>query len=222
MMATQEGSWQKLLGKAVKAINDTPKPVLHHEAPSEVLDNPEVSFMLLQDNARALRHNAQLLQSRKARLEGAGAMRAPLPEASKDFKRGHVATYGNVKQLTEINGSVATAQDGTHIDVKHLKAVDADSSNVTARFTTKDNSVKVAKQKREVEVLTALTLAYLARWERVSLSNLSKFLKEQLRHATVKFDGVLKKAGLTLANALRLSPAIEVVGGNWVQLVKIV
>jgi hypothetical protein len=45
MMATQAGSWQKLLGKAVKAINDTPKEVLHHEAPSEVLDNPEVSFI---------------------------------------------------------------------------------------------------------------------------------------------------------------------------------
>jgi len=148
LMATQEGSWQKSLGKAVKAINDTPKEVLLHEAHSEVLDNPEVNFMLLQGNARTLRHNALLLNTRKAHLEEAGAMREPLPAAGESFKRGHEAAYREVKQLRRIEGSVAVAQDGTRIDVKHLKAVSGNSTDVTARFGNKDNSVTVASLKR--------------------------------------------------------------------------
>ena len=59
MMATQKGSWQQMLGETVNAINDTPKEVLHREAPSKVLSNPEVKFMLLQDKSRGLRHSAE-------------------------------------------------------------------------------------------------------------------------------------------------------------------
>jgi hypothetical protein len=40
MMSTQNGSRQQLLAKDVNAINDTPKEVLLHEAPSEMLANP--------------------------------------------------------------------------------------------------------------------------------------------------------------------------------------
>ena len=90
MMATQKGTWQQLLGKAVNAINDTPKEVLHHESPAEVSSNPEVKFMLLQDNASKIRHNSELLNTRRDRLTDAGAMRAPLP--NKSFKRGAEAT----------------------------------------------------------------------------------------------------------------------------------
>jgi hypothetical protein len=216
IMATQEGSWQKLLAQAVKAINNTPKEVLHHEAPADVLDNPEVSFMLLQDNARALRHNAELLKTRTARLEEAGAMRAPLP--AKSFKRGHEATYGSIKQLDRIEGSVAVAQDGTRIDVKHLKPVHEDSSEATARFGHKDNSVKVEKQRKDVQVLIALTLAFLQGKERASLSAISAFLKGQLRSSTETFERVLRKVKLTLVNALRLAPGLEITDGRWVKL----
>jgi hypothetical protein len=215
MMATQKGSWQQLLGKAVKATNDTPKEVLHHESPAEVLSNPDVKFMLLQDNSRALRHNAVLLDTRKARLEGAGAMRTPMP--GKSFKRGHEPTYGAVKQLRAIEGSVAVAQDGTRIDVKHLKAVNEDSTDVTARFGVKENSVKVATQKRHLEVIAALTIAFLAGKERVSLKALSTFLKAQLRTATEKLDRILGKVKLSLVNALRLFPSLEIVDSRYVK-----
>jgi len=214
MMATQKGSWQQLLGKAVDAVNDTPKEVLHHESPAEVSTNPEVKFMLLQDNASKIRHNAALLNTRKERLNSSGAMRAPLP--NKSFKRGTEATYGGVKQLRDIEGSVAIAQDGSRIDVKHLKAIDEDSTDVTARFGNKENSVRVAKQKKEVEVIVALTLAYMAGKGRVNLETLRKFLKDQLRTATVNLEGILRKTKLTLGDALRLSTNIVITDGRWV------
>ena len=65
-------------------------------------------------------------------------------------------------------GSVAVAQDGTRIDVKHLKAANENSTEVTARFGNKDNSVKVATQKKQVEVLIALTLAFFGQPRRAS------------------------------------------------------
>jgi len=208
MMATQEGSWQKMLGRAVKAINDTPKAVLHHEAPSDVIDNDDVSFMLLQDNARALRHNSQLLQTRKTRLEEAGAMRAPLQ--GKTFKRGHEASYRPKKALADFEGIEAIAEDGTRIDVKHLKPVNSESTDVTVRFGDKTNSVKKNKQRRQAEVLIALTLAHLEGKERVSLKALSIFLKAQLRPATENFETILRKVKLKLMVVLRLFPALEV------------
>jgi hypothetical protein len=214
MMASQKGSWQQLLGKAVDAINDTPKEVLHHESPAEVSTNPEVKFMLLQDNASKIRHNAELLNTRKDRLTSAGAMRAPMP--NKSFKRGTEATYGGVKQLRDIEGSVAIAQDGSRIDVKHLKAVDENSTDVTARFGNKENSVRVAKQKKDVEVIVALTLAYMNGKERVNLETLRKFLKAQLRTATVNLEGILRKTKLTLGDALRLGTGIKITDGRWV------
>jgi hypothetical protein len=170
--------------------------------------------MLLQDNAGKILHNTKLLNTRKERLNSAGAMRAPL--STKSFKRGTDATYGGIKQLRDIEGSEAIAQDGTRIDVKHLKAIPENSTEVTARFGKKENSVKVAKQKRDVDAITALTLAYIAGKERVNLETLRKHLKDQLRTATVTFDGILRKTKLSLGDALRLSPGIVVTNGRWV------
>jgi hypothetical protein len=102
-------------------------------------------------------------------------MRAPLP--GKSFKRGHEETYSGIKQLHSINGSVALAQDGTRIDVKHLKPVSEISSEVTARFGLKANSLKAANQRKDVEVLVALTLAFSVGKERASLAALTTCLK---------------------------------------------
>ena len=214
MMAVQKGTWQQLLGKAVNAVNDTPKETLHHESPAEVSTNPEVKFMLLQDNAGKIRHNIQLLSKRKDRLTSAGGVRAP--EAGKSFKRGTEATYGKVKQLQDIEGSTAIAQDGVRIDVKHLKAVNENSTDVTARFGNKENSVRVAKQIKAVEVIVALSLAYMAGKERVNLETLRKFLKDQLRTATVNLEGILRKTKLSLGDALRLDTEIKITNGRWV------
>ena len=55
---TEGGNWESLLARVSKSMNTTPKPdVLHGEAPNDVKDNPEVRFMLNQDNARKIKHN---------------------------------------------------------------------------------------------------------------------------------------------------------------------
>ncbi len=58
MHATTKKSWAISLQAAVTALNSTPKPaVLHGDAPTEVKDNPKVTLMLMQDQARDLQHN---------------------------------------------------------------------------------------------------------------------------------------------------------------------
>ncbi len=71
MHATTKKSWAINLQAAVAALNSTPKPaVLHGDAPSEVKDNPKVTFMLMQDQARDLQHNKKITETKaKAALE---------------------------------------------------------------------------------------------------------------------------------------------------------
>ena len=83
MMATSDGeSWVDVLPRATKACNETPKGPLHGDAPKEVRGDPEVKFMLLQDNARKFQHDEKLKDKRVGALQDSGAFRAPLPEAT--------------------------------------------------------------------------------------------------------------------------------------------
>ena len=74
----------------------------------------------------------------------------------------------------------------------------------------------MAKQKKDVEVIIALTLAYMAGKGRVNLETLRKFLKDQLRTATVNLEGILRKTKLSLGDALRLGTGIVITDGSWV------
>ncbi len=65
MHATTKKIWAISLQAAVAALNSTPKPaVLHGDAPAEVKDNPKVTFMLMQDQARDLQHNKKTQRRR--------------------------------------------------------------------------------------------------------------------------------------------------------------
>mgnify|MGYP003350180463 FL=1 len=73
MYATAKKSWAINLQAAVKALNDTPKPdVLHGAAPQEVREDAEVTFMLTQDQARAIQHNQRNVERKTAALQEAG------------------------------------------------------------------------------------------------------------------------------------------------------
>ena len=69
------------LDEAVKAYNETPHSTLHGETPADVLHSPEATFMLMQDNARKMQHNANLLRDRKAdcRRRARSEPRGPRP-----------------------------------------------------------------------------------------------------------------------------------------------
>jgi hypothetical protein len=219
MMATREGSWKKMLPLAVAALNNTPKTVLHNEAPNAVEENDDVQFMLLQDNARNITHNKKVLARRTKDLESAGAFRAPAEGLDrKTFKRGNDASYGPIKQLELIEGSVAIATDGTRSDVKFLKPVPGDSTEVTARLGDQSDTQTTNKKRRDAEVLRALSVAYLVGKERASMAKLATHLKERLRAATLTFQQNLDKIKVrNLAAVLRLFPALFELEGQWVK-----
>jgi len=223
MMATRHGSWQKMLPKAVKALNDTPKTVLHHAAPDDVEDDDQVKFMLLQDNARNIAKNKQVLARRKQDLEKAGAFRAPAEGLGrKTFKRGNDPSYGDKKRLEAIEGSTAVATDGTRIDVKHLKAVEGESTNAEARLGGGGESRSTNKKRQDSVPIKSLTIAYLSARETGSLNALAKYLKEHLRAATLTYQQILDKTKLTLVATLRLFPELfEVEDGRYVTLLEV-
>ena len=129
-------------------------------------------------------------------------MRAPV--AGKTFKRGHEESYGPKKTLVDFE--------------VHLKAVNCESTDVTARFVDKNKTVKKNKQRRQAEAILALTTAHLAGREQVSLNALATFLKTQLRPATETFEMILWKTKLKLVGVLRLFPSLEVEHGRYVKL----
>ena len=107
MMADSSESWVEVLPKATKAYNQTPKPqVLHGDAPKEVRDDPQVKFMLLQDNARNLQHNQDKADKKVEKLQESKTFRAPLPEATSKFKRSFQPTYGDVQKVKKASRAV--------------------------------------------------------------------------------------------------------------------
>jgi hypothetical protein len=222
MMATREGTWKKLLQQAVEALNNTPKSVLHNEAPAQVEENDEVQFMLLQESARNFEHNKKVLARRTKDLKDAGSFRAPLEGLErKTFKRGNDASYGAVKRLESIEGSTAIATDGSRSDVKHLRAVQEESTEVTARLGDQSETQTTMKKRRDAETLRAMSVAYLTGKERDSIQKLATHLKTRLRAATLTFQQNLDKIKLrNLAAVLRLFPALFELEGQWVKLVE--
>ncbi len=220
MMATREGTWKKLLQQAVEALNNTPKEVLHNEAPNKVEENDDVQFMLLQESARNIVHNKKVLARRTRDLRDAGSFRAPAEGLErKTFKRGNDPFYGPIKRLEAIEGSTAIATDGSRSDVKHLQPVHSESSEVTARLGDQSETQTTMKKRRDAETLRAMSVAYLRGKERDSIQKLATHLKGRLRSASLTFQQNLDKIKLrNLAAVLRLFPAVFELEGQWVNL----
>ena len=162
------------LGASCAGINDTPKPVLHGDAPSEVRDDDDVNFMLQQDQARNLQHNKKLTARRQHALEDAGSFRVPLPDSTSKFKRGFQATYGEVKQKASIQGSTVTDTDGGKHNIKELKIVPATSS---AAIPAAASTTGPAKKKRlGAPILNALAQV-LEGEEKISLTKASGLMR---------------------------------------------
>ena len=116
--------WGDALAKATTGLNAMPKPeVLHGAAPDDVKGEPEVQFMLLQDNARKLQHNDALAAKRRTALERAGGkFRAPLVGGvHPKFRRGFSAHYGPVRTATSVQGSTVSDEAGELHDLKLLQ-----------------------------------------------------------------------------------------------------
>ena len=76
--------------------------------------------MMLEDQPDNAEHNRNLTEKRVSRLAAVGAYREPLL-GNRVFKRGHQATYGEVRQVGQIQGSTVTDTTGRQIDIKRVK-----------------------------------------------------------------------------------------------------
>ena len=114
-------SWATNLQAAVKALNATPKPgVLHGAAPQDVRKDDEVTFMLMQDQARAIEHNKKMTE-RKANAVMEGQFRPQL-QLNK-FKRNYQATYGEVHLAAKVERGNVISTTGAKFPLKTIKVV---------------------------------------------------------------------------------------------------
>ena len=205
MMANSSESWVEILPKATAAYNNTPKGPLHGDAPAEVREDPQVKFMLLQDNARKLQHNQDKADKRVEKLQESNAFRAPLPEATSKFKRSFQPTYGDVQKVKSIRGSTVTGQDGSKIDVKRIKIVPTDSG--TAQATLGQNLAGPERKRLAAgPILVRLQELLEGRETAISLTKASQLLREQMRTESQSYDSVLEKAKARLVDIIRLVP----------------
>jgi len=192
MRASGGKPWGKNLQAAVHALNNTPKPeVLHGASPEEVRDNPEIRFMLNQDTARDIQHNKSLTEKKAEALEETKHFRAPLPGATSKFKRGFVATYGDVKTAAAVQGNVVLDTEGNKHALKRVKVVPAKSTAVARPYD---------KRLLGAPIMEALA-GILEGDERMSLTKAAALLREQVDN----YNEVLKKTGGKLIDLIRLA-----------------
>lgn len=138
-------TWATNLPAALKALNSTPRPgVLHGAAPSDVLNEPEVEFMLLQDQARALAENHRQTRKKTQALNDAGGVfRAPV-KLDKFKKRIFHATYGDPQQVASVRAGRAVSTTGSEYPLKQLKVVPVTAKRVA---TTRAEPKKLGRVK---------------------------------------------------------------------------
>jgi len=197
-------TWPNLLQQAVSSVNSIPKPVLLGDAPEEVRDDDEVVFQLLQQQARNFKHNQQLTEKRQAKLQDAGAFRAPLPGSTSKFKRGFQATYGDVQRVQSVRGGTVTATDGSRHSVKQVRTVPVGSSAAEASFG-RNTGGPARKKQRGALVLDALE-DVLQGEDRVALSKAAQLMRARLKNDGQDYDELLKQANAKLIDLIRLAP----------------
>jgi hypothetical protein len=193
--------WPSFLARATQALNRTPKPsVLHGESPEDVAHEPEVRFMLQQENARNFKHNQRLTDRRKARVEKAGAFRGPEPTKA-GLKR-PLANFGVAEKLRSVKGGVVTAQSGLQYPLKAVRAIPLDSTDVEPRFGV-DTATPAKKRHRGDPILDKLQELLQAAGSSLSLSRASQLLRDAFR-GTRSYDDAMKEVKGRLVDLIRL------------------
>jgi hypothetical protein len=204
MMAKSEtGNLKDVLSYAVNALNDQRRTdVLHGARPEQVRGNPEIRFMLLEDQAENAEHNRNLTAKRVARLAAAGAYREPLPGAGKVFKRGHQATYGEIQHVANIQGSTVTDTTRREIDVKRVKVVPQGTTEAVGRFGEHNDRLMAQKKQEARPIISELEQILDERGPRVSLASAGY----EMRQRIADYDAILEKIHMKLIDVIRLVP----------------
>ena len=157
--------------------------------------------MLLEDQAKNAEENTQLTRRRTAKLTSEGGFRAPLPESTSKFKRGAQATYGEVKQVANIQGSTVTDSEGGKIDIKRVKAVPLNSSDAKGRFGVVNDRLQTKKREQAGLIIEGLC-KILEDKDQISLATAAGLLRDEMPN----YDEVLKTTSSRLVDIIRLAP----------------
>ncbi len=147
MMAKDEGdgNWTKYLRDAVAAYNAQYHSAVM-ESPEDVRKHNDVIFMNMKNNAEKIRHNSELLEERKIKLEKLGAFRKPISTTVHKFKRNFHAVYGEKEKSASIKNTQVKAEDGSEINIKMIMPVDKESSKAAPSFM---QNTAMQERKRE-------------------------------------------------------------------------
>ena len=204
MLSTnKDRTWVDALPDAVKALNSYPKDVLHGATPSEVRggEDPQVKFMLLEDQAKNAETNTALTKRRVAKLAETGAFRAALPESTTKFKRGVHATCGDVQHAGNVQGSTVTDGTGKEMDIKRVKAVPIDSSSAQTRVGATNERLQAQKRQQSVPIIPELC-KLLADRDQISLVAAAAALRKKM----AEYNAILKATHSKLIDLVRLAP----------------
>jgi len=204
-LASKKGEWEDRVAEVVRQYNESPHETLFDEAPADLAESKVASFMNLQENARKLRHNQTLFETRKKAVETAGAFRRPLPGLTK-FRRGFQATWDKIEKLEGFDGSlVKPAGDGLPVDVKRVLPVDAQTRDVEPGFALGQGRVGARRQK--IQVLAREAINFVGS-EEVSVQRLATHLKSSLGDAEYRLQ-LMSIGAQTLSDAIRLIPELS-------------
>ncbi len=204
-------TWASELARIVNGFNNTPKPgVLHGAAPKDVRGDEDIRFMLLQDQAKKIQHNTTLTTARTSALEGTGAFRAPVPAAGDTFTRSYQAKYGAKKEVASVKAGTVTDNQGKRHALKSIQVISVNSSEPGPSGLA---AAKPLKKRVAGGNLAEMLLTIMRReGGPMSLTRAATLLKEQLRRTGEDYDEALKKSGGKLADIIRLSPGLKLVG----------
>jgi hypothetical protein len=177
-----------------------------------VKDDPEVQFLLQQDQAKNFKHNTRLTEQRQARLESDGAFRAPLPGSTSKFKRSFRATYGEALRPRSIQGGMVTATDGSRHALKQIRTVPVDSSRADPAFA--ENTAGPARKRQKGASILEVLAEVLEGEDKVSLTKAAQLMRARFRADGRSYDDVLKAAHAQLIDLIRLDDRFELVEGG--------
>jgi hypothetical protein len=208
-------TWVSELARIVNGFNNTPKSgILHGAAPKEVRGSEDIRFMLLQDQAKNMEHNKALTTRRTSALQDSGNFRAPVKVGNNPntFNKSYQATYGAKKGVTSVKAGTVTDSQGAKHSLKSIQVIPVNSSEPGPSQLAAAKPLK----KRVAGVDLAEVLLTIMRREGgpMSLTRAATLLKEQLRQTSEDYDEALRKTGGKLADLIRLSPGLKLIGKN--------
>ena len=195
---TNKKSWAVNLPAALEALNNTPKPgVLYGATPAEATQDPEVAFMLMQDQARAIAHNQKNAANKEARLEQTDTFRPQVTIGK--FKRNFQATYGDPQKVKKIEKGRVISTTGESHPLKQIRVVPAGAGTGFG-----------SQSYRQIDegggyVLAALERV-LAGEESMAMSKAGKELRKEFESDGRDYPATMKKIGGQLIDLIRMAP----------------